>query len=202
MDGKITPRIILASTSPRRKELLAFLRLPFEVVPSHADESTPESWTPQQIVETLAARKAEAVVNTAAQSKEAGLVIGSDTIVVLDGSVLGKPADHADAVRMLTALQGRTHRVYTGVACIHTGTGEMLVRHRQTEVTMKPLSQEQIVAYVNTGEPSDKAGAYGIQGMGATLVESIQGCYFNVVGLPLSLLSDMLSDFGVNVLHP
>ncbi|AOK89499.1 Maf family protein [Paenibacillus sp. SEL1] len=202
MDGKITPRIILASTSPRRKELLAFLRLPFEVVPSHADESTPESWTPQQIVETLAARKAEAVVNTATQSKEAGLVIGSDTIVVLDGSVLGKPADHADAVRMLTALQGRTHRVYTGVACIHTGTGEMLVRHRQTEVTMKPLSQEQIVAYVNTGEPSDKAGAYGIQGMGATLVESIQGCYFNVVGLPLSLLSDMLSDFGVNVLRP
>ncbi|MEK3848822.1 Maf family protein [Paenibacillus sp. FSL R7-0340] len=202
MDGKITPRIILASTSPRRKELLAFLRFPFEVVPSHADESTPESWTPQQIVETLAARKAEAVVNTAAQSKEAGLVIGSDTIVVLDGSVLGKPADHADAVRMLTALQGRTHRVYTGVACIHTGTGEMLVRHRQTKVTMKPLSQEQIVAYVNTGEPSDKAGAYGIQGMGATLVESIQGCYFNVVGLPLSLLSDMLSDFGVNVLRP
>ncbi|MGW8443040.1 Maf family protein [Paenibacillus sp. S33] len=202
MDGKITPRIILASTSPRRKELLAFLRLPFEVVPSHADESTPESWTPQQIVETLAARKAEAVVNTATQSKEAGLVIGSDTIVVLDGSVLGKPADHADAVRMLTSLQGRTHRVYTGVACIHTGTGEMLVRHRQTEVTMKPLSQEQIVAYVNTGEPSDKAGAYGIQGMGATLVESIQGCYFNVVGLPLSLLSDMLSDFGVNVLRP
>ncbi|URJ44176.1 Maf family protein [Paenibacillus polymyxa] len=202
MDGKITPRIILASTSPRRKELLAFLRLPFEVVPSHADESTPESWTPQQIVETLAARKAEAVVNTATQSKEAGLVIGSDTIVVLDGSVLGKPADHADAVRMLTALQGRTHRVYTGVACIHTGTGEMLVKHRQTEVTMKPLSQEQIAAYVNTGEPSDKAGAYGIQGMGATLVESIQGCYFNVVGLPLSLLSDMLSDFGVNVLRP
>ncbi|MGV6936242.1 Maf family protein [Paenibacillus sp. CMM36] len=202
MDGKITPRIILASTSPRRKELLAFLRLPFEVVPSHADESTPESWTPQQIVETLAARKAQAVVNTVTQSKEAGLVIGSDTIVVLDGSVLGKPADLADAVRMLTALQGRTHRVYTGVACIHTGTGEVLVRHRQTEVTMKPLSQEQIVAYVNTGEPSDKAGAYGIQGMGATLVESIQGCYFNVVGLPLSLLSDMLSDFGVNVLRP
>ncbi|MDY8095964.1 Maf family protein [Paenibacillus polymyxa] len=202
MDGKITPRIILASTSPRRKELLAFLRLPFEVVPSHADESTPESWTPQQIVETLAARKAQTVVNTVTQSKEAGLVIGSDTIVVLDGSVLGKPADHADAVRMLTALQGRTHRVYTGVACIHTGTGEVLVRHRQTEVTMKPLSQEQIVAYVNTGEPSDKAGAYGIQGMGATLVESIQGCYFNVVGLPLSLLSDMLSDFGVNVLRP
>ncbi|ADO58100.1 septum formation protein Maf [Paenibacillus jamilae] len=202
MDGKITPRIILASTSPRRKELLAYLRLPFEVVPSHADESTPESWTPQQIVETLAARKAEAVVRTAAQSEEAGLVIGSDTIVVLEDSVLGKPADHADAVRMLTALQGRTHRVYTGVACIHTGTGKMLVRHRQTEVTMKPLNQEQIVAYVNTGEPSDKAGSYGIQGMGATLVESIQGCYFNVVGLPLSLLSDMLSDFGVNVLRP
>ncbi|WP_068500032.1 Maf family protein [Paenibacillus kribbensis] len=202
MDGKITPRIILASTSPRRKELLAFLRLPFEVMPSHADESTPESWTPQQIVETLAVRKAEAVVNVAAQSEEAGLVIGSDTIVVLDGLVLGKPADHADAVRMLTALQGRTHLVYTGVACLHTVTGKTLVRHRQTKVTMKPLSHEQIVAYVNTGEPSDKAGAYGIQGMGATLVESIQGCYFNVVGLPLSLLSDMLSDFGVNVLRP
>lgn len=202
MDGKITPRIILASTSPRRKELLAFLRLPFEVMPSHVDESTPESWTPQQIVETLAVRKAEAVTNIAAQSEEAGLVIGSDTIVVLDGVVLGKPVDHADAVCMLTALQGRTHRVYTGVACIHTVTGQKLVRHRQTEVMMKTLSHEQIVAYVNTGEPSDKAGAYGIQGMGAMLVESIQGCYFNVVGLPLSLLSDMLSDFGVNVLRP
>lgn len=186
----------------KKEGIARIFETPFEVVPSHADESTPESWTPQQIVETLAARKAQAVVNTVTQSKEAGLVIGSDTIVVLDGSVLGKPADHADAVRMLTALQGRTHRVYTGVACIHTGTGEVLVRHRQTEVTMKPLSQEQIVAYVNTGEPSDKAGAYGIQGMGATLVESIQGCYFNVVGLPLSLLSDMLSDFGVNVLRP
>ncbi|MGM1021708.1 MAG: Maf family protein [Bacillota bacterium] len=202
MDGKITPRIILASTSPRRKELLSFLRLPFDVMPSHADESTPESWTPQQIVEALAVRKAEAVVNIASQSEEDGLVIGSDTIVVLDGLVLGKPADHADAVRMLTALQGRTHRVFTGVACIHTVTGKTLVRHRQTEVTMKPLSHEQIVAYVNTSEPSDKAGAYGIQGLGATLVESIQGCYFNVVGLPLSLLSDMLSEFGVSVLQP
>lgn len=202
MAGKITPRIILASTSPRRKELLGFLRLPFEVMPSHADESTPESWTPQQIVETLAVRKAEAVVNISAQPEEGGLVIGSDTIVVLDGLVLGKPADHADAVRMLTSLQGRTHRVYTGVACIHTVTGKTLVRHRRTEVTMKPLSHEHIIAYVNTGESSDKAGAYGIQGMGATLVESIQGCYFNVVGLPLSLLSDMLSDFGVNVLRP
>ncbi|TKH46594.1 septum formation protein Maf [Paenibacillus terrae] len=202
MDGKITPRIILASTSPRRKELLSFLRLPFDVMPSHADESTPESWTPQQIVETLAVRKAEVVVNIASQSEEDGLVIGSDTIVVLDGLVLGKPADHADAVRMLTALQGRTHLVFTGVACIHTLTGKTLVRHRQTEVTMKSLSHEQIVAYVNTGEPSDKAGAYGIQGLGAMLVESIQGCYFNVVGLPLSLLSDMLSEFGVRVLQP
>ncbi|WP_342415205.1 Maf family protein [Paenibacillus sp. FSL R10-2782] len=202
MDGKITPRIILASTSPRRKELLSFLRLPFDVMPSHADESTPESWTPQQIVETLAVRKAEVVVNIASQSEEDGLVIGSDTIVVLDGLVLGKPADHADAVRMLTALQGRTHLVFTGVACIHTLTGKTLVRHRQTEVTMKSLSHEQIVAYVNTGEPSDKAGAYGIQGLGAMLVESIQGCYFNVVGLPLSLLSDMLSEFGVSVLQP
>ncbi|KJD46138.1 Maf family protein [Paenibacillus terrae] len=202
MDGKITPRIILASTSPRRKELLSFLRLPFDVMPSHADESTPESWTPQQIVETLAVRKAEVVVSIASQSEEDGLVIGSDTIVVLDGLVLGKPVDHADAVRMLTALQGRTHRVFTGVACIYTATGKTLVSHRQTEVTMKPLSHEQIVAYVNTGEPSDKAGAYGIQGLGATLVESIQGCYFNVVGLPLSLLSDMLSEFGVSVLQP
>ncbi|MFB5763402.1 Maf family protein [Paenibacillus medicaginis] len=202
MEETCTPKLILASASPRRRELLASLQLPFEVVPSHADESVEAGWSPDKIVETLALRKAGAVVRTVREQYDSALIIGSDTIVVLDGEVLGKPVDKADAARMITLLQGRTHRVFTGVACIHTGTGEQHVGFRETAVTMKPLDAEAIAAYVETGEPADKAGAYAIQGLGATLIEGIQGCYFNVVGLPISLLSDMLSGFGIRVLRP
>lgn len=202
MEETRTPKLILASTSPRRRELLASLQLPFEVVPSHADESVQRGLSPEKIVETLALRKAGAVAQTVREQYDNALIIGSDTIVVLDGEILGKPVDEADAVRMITALQGRTHRVFTGVACIHTGTGEQNIGYRETSVTMKPLDAKTIAAYVKTGEPADKAGAYAIQGFGATLIEGIQGCYFNVVGLPLSLLSDMLSGFGISVLRP
>ncbi|MFB5678521.1 Maf family protein [Paenibacillus terreus] len=202
MEETRTPKLILASTSPRRRELLASLQLPFEVLPSHADESVQAGLSPEKIVETLALRKAGAVVQTVREQYDNALIIGSDTIVVLDGEILGKPVDETDAVRMITSLQGRMHRVFTGVACIHTGTGEQNVGYRETSVTMKPLDAKTIAAYVQTGEPADKAGAYAIQGLGATLIEGIQGCYFNVVGLPLSLLSDMLSGFGISVLRP
>nr|WP_179088597.1 Maf family protein [Paenibacillus sp. FSL R5-0765] len=192
--------IILASTSPRRKELIASLHLAFDVIPSHANEDTPPEWTPEQTVQELALRKALAVYRGLEGREQEAIIVGSDTVVVLDGEILGKPVDEADAERMLSRLQGRVHRVFTGVACIDAGNGQSLVHYRQTDVTMKKLSDATIRAYVQTGEPSDKAGSYAIQGIGASLIDRIEGCYFNVVGLPLSLLSDMLDGFGVHVL--
>lgn len=200
MDKTQQRRIILASTSPRRKELIASLHLAFEVIPSHADEDTPPEWTPEQTVQELAMRKALAVYRGLEGREQDAVIVGSDTVVVLDGDILGKPVDEADAERMLSRLQGRVHRVFTGVACIDARNGQSMVQYRKTDVTMKELSEATIRAYVQTGEPSDKAGSYAIQGIGASLVERVEGCYFNVVGLPLSLLSDMLDGFGVHVL--
>ncbi|WP_339243287.1 Maf family protein [Paenibacillus sp. FSL F4-0243] len=191
--------IILASGSPRRRELLSLLGLPFEVITSEADESTPPELTPEQIVRSLALRKAEAVV--AAAGERNAVIIGSDTIVVLDNTVLGKPVDELDSKSMLTRLQGRNHKVYTGVACIGLPHGKTIVEHRVTSVTMRAMTENEIIAYIATGEPADKAGSYAIQGLGSTLVERIEGCYFNVVGLPLSLLGEMLSEFGITVLN-
>ncbi|CAH0119131.1 dTTP/UTP pyrophosphatase [Paenibacillus sp. CECT 9249] len=191
--------LILASSSPRRQELIRSLGLPFEIVASDVDESTPPDWTPAHTVEQLALRKAQAVSERLAPPNES-IVIGADTVVVLDDEVLGKPKDREDAASMLRRLQGRSHQVFTGVACIDMRTGRTEASHRMTHVRMKPLTERQIAAYAASGEPDDKAGAYAIQGLGATIVESIEGCYFNVVGLPLSLLSDMLASFGIEVL--
>lgn len=192
-----TPKkLILASSSPRRKELLGTLGLSFTVQSSDVDETTEAGLAPQEIVEELALRKASAI----SSQLDDGLVLGSDTIVVLDGQVLGKPADEADAFRMLSALQGREHTVYSGVALIDAQTGRREVTHSRTQVHIRPLSDTEIKAYIATGEPMDKAGSYAIQGIGATLVESITGDYFTVVGLPLCLTASMLARFGVNVL--
>ncbi|QSF44083.1 Maf family protein [Paenibacillus tianjinensis] len=191
--------IILASGSPRRRELMSNLGLPFEVMVSDADESTPPDFTPEMIVHTLALRKAEAVLPAAGERN--AVIVGSDTIVVLDDKVLGKPVDEQDSKAMLSMLQGRTHQVYTGVACIGLPDGKSEVAHRVTSVKMRTLGEEEISAYIATGEPADKAGSYAIQGLGATLVEEIEGCYFNVVGLPLSLLGGMLTRFGISVLN-
>lgn len=193
------PHLILASGSPRRRELLSLLGLPFEVITSEADESTPPDFTPDSIVRCLALRKAEAVA--AGIRDRNAVVVGSDTIVVLDHTVLGKPVDELDSASMLNRLQGRTHQVYTGVACIGLSDGKTIVEHRVTSVTMRAMTDEEIAAYIATGEPADKAGSYAIQGLGSTLVERIEGCYFNVVGLPLSLLGEMLSEFGITVLN-
>ncbi|MGC6589998.1 Maf family protein [Paenibacillus sp. Dod16] len=200
MNEKRNRRIILASTSPRRQELIASLRIPFEIMPSEADEDTPHGWSPERIVESLALRKAEAVLRKLTDDPGDGIIVGSDTIVVVDDLVLGKPEDHADAARMLSILQGRAHLVYTGVACVDRESSRTKVAHRVTTVKMKSLSDDAIAAYVKSGEPADKAGSYAIQGLGATIVEGIEGDYFNVVGLPLSLLSDMLSEMGMDVL--
>lgn len=196
------PVLILASSSPRRQELIASLGLPVIVRPSDADEDTPDGWPPSRIVEELAHRKARTVWEACRSSEDRdadAIVVGSDTIVAAGGEVLGKPKDEADAVRMLTLLQGRGHEVYTGVCCIGLRDERTVVSHRKTSVLFRPLTQEQIRRYVASGEPMDKAGAYGIQSLGAVLVDSVDGCYFNVVGLPLSLLAVQLEPFGVSL---
>ncbi|MUT64523.1 nucleoside triphosphate pyrophosphatase [Paenibacillus sp. NEAU-GSW1] len=193
-------RLVLASSSPRRKELVALLglSLPVYILPSDADESVPEQWSPDRIVEELSVRKALATVSMLQDNdEEPSIIVGADTIVVLDGEALGKPKDRDEAYTMLSRLQGRSHEVYTGVACVARESGRTVVKHRKTLVFMKPLSEETIRRYIATGESDDKAGAYGIQGYGAAIVDRIDGCYFNVVGLPVSLLADMLHEFGI-----
>ncbi len=196
-------QLVLASSSPRRKELVASLglSLPVYILSSDADESVPSDWAPAHIVEQLALRKAHATAAILKERREENhsLVVGADTIVVVDGRVLGKPKDREDALSMLRSLQGREHEVYTGVACVVAETGAETSAHRMTKVYMKPMQDEVLKRYIATGEPDDKAGAYGIQGLGATLVEKIDGCYFNVVGLPVSLLSDMLAHYEIQV---
>ncbi|MBG9566233.1 Maf family protein [Brevibacillus agri] len=188
--------LILASSSPRRRELLQALGIPFTVMTSDVDETTAPGLSPAQVVEELSLRKAKEV---AARLTE-GVVLGSDTIVVLDGHILGKPADEADAFRMLSMLQGREHTVYSGVALIDAATGRSEVAHSHTDVKIRPLSEAEIKSYIATKEPMDKAGSYAIQGIGATIVEGITGDYFTVVGLPLCLTSKLLARFGMPIL--
>lgn len=193
--------LILASSSPRRQELLAVLGIPFTVKPSHADETTPPEWNPERTVTALAERKAMQVYDSlAAPDKEGVIIVGSDTVVVRDGVILGKPADEQEALSMIASLQGRDHLVFTGVALVNSA-GQILVRSSTTRVTMKQLSSGEMEAYVRSGEGLDKAGAYGIQGLGATIVTGIEGDYFTVVGLPLSLLAEMLGEMGLQVLN-
>ncbi|RUT27801.1 septum formation inhibitor Maf [Paenibacillus zeisoli] len=200
MENNQSRQIILASSSPRRRELIAGLHIPFEIIPSHADETTPEDWAPERIVTELAHRKAVAVYQSLTPARTDSIIVGSDTIVVLNGRVLGKPSSKEEAASMLRALQGQSHQVFTGVSCIDGATGDTLTDYRVTKVMMRALSKVEIAAYAESGEGLDKAGAYAIQGLGATLVTEIQGCYFNVVGLPLSLLSEMLKKFDMYVL--
>jgi septum formation protein len=190
----ITP-IILASNSPRRSELLRGIGLHFTTDPADVDESVLSGETPEGYAVRVALDKAR----VSAARTSSGIVIAADTVVVLDGAILGKPVDALDAERMLLLLSGRTHRVITGVAIIDAGTGKTLADLSDTRVWFRTLTPVEIASYVSTGEPFDKAGAYGIQERGALLVEKIEGCYFNVVGLPLSLLGEMLKTFGLNL---
>ena len=177
-------RIILASQSPRRRELLTQIGLKFEVIPSTVEEVI-TSANSVEVVQELAQQKARDVAKVAGKEtpKASLLVIGADTIVVYEGKILGKPEDKEDAVRMLTMLQGKEHSVYTGVALL-TGEQEIIFAE-ETRVQMCPMTPEEIAWYVNTGEPMDKAGAYGIQGLCARFIRQIQGDYNNVVGLPV-----------------
>jgi septum formation protein len=196
-----TPKLVLASASPRRQELISLLGLPVRILPSRVDEDTPDHWSPSQIVEGLSARKAFAVKDEllSTDDDDSCIIVGSDTIVVLNGKVMGKPRDVREAEQMLRQLAGETHEVYTGVTCFRVTDAKTVTTHRITKVKMRNLTSDQISRYVATGEPMDKAGAYGIQEIGSLLVESIEGCYFNVVGLPVSLLAVMLEQFDVTV---
>lgn len=193
----MTP-LILASVSPRRRRLLEQIGVPFQVMVSQLDEELPEGpgHDPVEVCRRLALLKAEDVAARLA----AGLVVGADTVVCLDDLILGKPADDREALEMLLRLNGRTHQVVTAVAVVDAGSGRRVVDYQVTSVTMGRSSQARLQSYVSTGEPRGKAGAYAIQGRGALLVESIEGCYFNVVGLPLGLLDRMLAGFDLQVL--
>lgn len=185
--------MILASQSPRRQELIANITPSFRVIVSQAEEKLPEGIAPEEAPVYLAGIKAEAVA--AAHPDE--VVIGADTVVILDGEILGKPRDQADAERMLRALSGREHTVITG--CAICGFGRRVTFSEQTRVTFYPLSDREIAAYIATGEPFDKAGAYGIQGKGCVLVQRIEGDFFNVVGLPVAKLKRELEAFDTSL---
>jgi septum formation protein len=186
--------LVLASASPRRRELLAQAGYSFEVRPAHIPEEPQPGEEPVAYVTRLAREKAEAVFRQLLADRDAAAgdlaVLGADTTVTLDNRILGKPEDAADARRMLRLLSGRTHRVITGVALVSVHAAE--VAAEVTAVRFLTLSEDQIADYVATGEPMDKAGAYAIQGQAARWIPRIEGCYFNVVGLPLALVAGMI----------
>jgi septum formation protein len=182
-------RLVLASASPRRRELLANAGLAFDVEPVDLDEGRAPGEAPHAYVERLAREKAEAV----ARRRPGAIVLGADTAVVLGDDVLGKPVDAADASRMLQLLSGRSHEVMTGVAVV--SNGRTASRVARTVVWFADLTGEQIAAYVATGEPADKAGAYAIQGGAAAFVTRTEGSYSNVVGLPMDVVADLLAPF-------
>ena len=181
--------VVLASQSPRRRDLLTLIGIPPEVRPANIDERYLAGEVPRQHAERLARGKAAAIAAPGA------VTIGSDTIVVVDGEVLGKPTNENDAIRMLRRLSGRSHVVITGVAA--SWNGQMLSDVEEVGVTFRSLSDEDIAAYIATREPMDKAGAYGIQGYGATIVERVDGDYFAVMGLPLNRLARLIESLGL-----
>ena len=187
-------RLVLASNSPRRRQLLTDLGLPYEIRLQEVDESFPAQLVRAEVAEYLAAHKAEAYRATLASDE---VVLTADTIVCLDDDVLNKPADEAEAIRMLTRLQGRAHDVYTGV-CLLTGDGRRVVFSDQTQVHFRALSPAEIKFYVRTYQPLDKAGAYGAQDwIGMVAVTRLEGSYFNVMGLPVHRVWEELEKLGV-----
>ncbi|KAF1085632.1 Septum formation protein Maf [Sporotomaculum syntrophicum] len=189
------PTIYLASSSPRRRELLEQIGLPYTIVTVDVDESLLPGLSPIEQVVALSQRKARA----AATIYSEGIVIAADTVVVLDGQVLGKPANEAEALTMLERLQGNVHEVLTGITLLELAGDRVFSDFECTEVQMRDVSRDELMRYITTKEPFDKAGAYGVQGLAAVFVAGIRGCYFNVVGLPLFKLTQMLKEFNVDV---
>ncbi len=184
-------RLILASSSPRRQTLFKLIAEDFDVLAPEVDESTTLT-DPKEVVEFLAEKKARAAADAASAPS---IVLGADTIVVKDGEILGKPKDAADAAQMLKILSGGVHDVYTGYCLIDTETGKTLVSHVKTEVDFNAMTDTEIDDYIATGEPMDKAGAYGIQGYGAKYIRAIHGDYYCVMGFPVSVIYHDLMNF-------
>jgi septum formation protein len=190
-EGDMEP-LVLASGSPRRSEILSAVGWPFEAYASDIDETPKAGERAEDYVQRLAREKAGAVAST----RLFGLVLGADTVVVVDGDILGKPRDAADAHHMLRRLAARTHEVLTGVALVRAETVRSIVSMARTRVRFAAISDEEIERYVATGEPLDRAGAYAIQGRASLFIESIEGDYLNVVGLPIRLVYELARDFG------
>lgn len=185
--------IILASASPRRKKLLEQINLKFKTVSVDLDERQLPNEKPLRMVKRLAEEK----LQLALQKIQHGIIITADTIVVLDGKIIGKPKDEIDAVKILKKLSGRKHTVYTGFALFNTSTNKKIISYEKTFVQFRKLTNEEISLYVGSGSPMDKAGAYGIQDdFGAVFIQAINGCYYNVVGLPLSRVYHALNEVG------
>ena len=190
--------LCLASSSPRRREILSLMQAEFDVCVSDADEKVAPGTPPADAVVQLASRKASAVVKSHPEYAQGWFVLGSDTVVDLDGVILGKPKDADDAARMLRALSGRSHLVHSGICLIHDGVSAGVAE--TTAVRFAPISDEEIEYYISTGEPFGKAGSYAIQGLGARYVRGISGDYFNVMGLPVYALERLLGrEWGLSL---
>jgi septum formation protein len=194
-------RLILASASPRRKELLTQIGAEFEIIPAVGEEVI-VSAKPKQAVLDLSRQKAEEVARKFYQEAGNIVILAADTIVAFDGEILGKPKDPEDAKRMLGMLSGREHSVFTGVTMVvkSSGSEKIISLYEETKVFMYPMTEKQIQAYIETGEPMDKAGAYGIQGKCAVYIEKIVGDYNNVVGLPVAAIFQKLEKSGIEIL--
>jgi len=190
-------RIVLASGSPARENLLRQIGLPFKAIPSKIPELRRKPATPEERVQLLALEKAKHVASRIRH----GLVIGADTVVAHKEKVIGKPRNLTEARKILKELSGSTHDVITGIAIVDAETSRNSVDYVKTSVKMRRLTKKEIEAYLATGEPLGRAGAYAVQGKGATLIERIEGCYYNVVGLPLPRLADMLKKFGTTLIQ-
>jgi len=189
-------KIILASASPRRKELLEKIGLKFEVEPSNYAEDMHSRLSPDKLARAISLEKARAV----ARKHKNAIVIAADTFIVFRGKIMGKPNTEAEARKMLMALRGKSHSVITGFTILDTEENKVLTKSVETVIHIKKLTPEEIDGYVKSKEPLDKAGAYAIQGLGSVIVERIEGDYFNVMGLPLSALAESLTEFGIHIL--
>ena len=198
MKEKQTKKLILASASPRRKELLENLGYVFQTIPADIDETISDTKSPEDIVKELALQKATYVANSV---NYPAIIIGSDTIVVVDNTILGKPENNEDAYNMLKMLSGRAHQVISGIAIIDNKSNKNIVDSVSSDVYFRTLSIEEITSYVKTGEPMDKAGAYAIQGLASTFIEKINGCYNNIVGLPIFKVTQALKEFDLDILE-
>lgn len=194
--SKNNMKLVLASASPRREEILKKLNLKFTIVPAKIEEDSFDAADPVELVKTLALEKAK----TVSKLVEDVLIIAADTVVVQNGQILGKPEDELEAKKMLRQLSSRQHQVITGLTVLNSQTEASLVEYNITDVTMGKISEKEIENYISTGEPLDKAGAYAIQGFGGLFIKEIKGSYYSVMGLPIHQLKELLNNFNYGIL--